>query len=113
MKKVTFLAAVKPSLFPTPSIPWEGYLFTHPNHPGVEFVVCRLVQVGGVPSTDQWGVCERANGNMIGGKTLRGRTRQEAIDRTSAFLSTQTPEERTQRREAWLLSRAERILKGG
>ena len=112
MKKITFLAAVNPSLFPTPTIPWEGYLFFHPNHPGIEFVVCRAIGRNGVPAKDLWGVCEREHGNRVGGAHLRGKTRQQAIDRTSAYLSTQTPEFRTQKREAWLLSRAERILKG-
>ena len=113
MKKITFLAAVKPNMFPAPSIPWEGYLFTHPDHPGNEFVVCRGVSKGGVPSKGVWYVCEREHGNVIGDKrTLGGKTRQQAFDRAFMYLSGQTPEVRTQKREAWLLSRAERVLKG-
>lgn len=79
------------------AFPSSGYLFTHSEHPGREFVVSHPIFVdnrrgqGWGPNTKTWAAYDRVSGYRVVGKRSF-LTRAEALDAARGFLSVTSPE---------------------
>jgi hypothetical protein len=113
MKKVTF---DKPTKFGFYRKGVTGYLFTHSQHPGREFIVARGTKP--IPQNEEgfrydkdWYAYEMASGAFISGSraTTRGASLSRAIER----LCIVTPEHIDERIESAKLKFATAVLRSG
>jgi hypothetical protein len=113
MKKVTF---DKPTKFGFYRKEVTGYLFTHSNHPGREFIVARGTKPAphlaeGFEYDKDWYAFERVSGIPIGDS--RAPTRTASFGRAIERLSAVTPEYIDERVEANKLKFATAVLRSG
>lgn len=94
-----------------------GYLFTHPAHPGREFLVTRGTErtftEGDVRFNGFWYAFEYPAGTPLTSAEEAAATRGEAHERALAKLHTITPEQLDARREKWRITFATAVLRSG
>lgn len=113
MKKVIF---DKQTMFGLTRRGLVGYLFTHPAHPGREFLVARGTKR--TPTEDDvrfnefWYAFEYPAGTPLT-SAQEAATRARAHERALAKLHTITPEQLDERRENWRVAFATAVLRSG
>lgn len=114
MKKVTFDKQTKFGLVRRGMV---GYLFTHPAHPGREFLVTRGTKrtytEDDVQFSRFWYAFEYPAGTPLTDKDRVGTTRKGAHELALAMLHTITPEQLDARREKWRITFATAVLRSG
>lgn len=114
MKKVIF---DKQSKFGLVRRGMVGYLFTHPAHPGREFLVTRGTKrtytEDDVRYNGLWYAFEYPAGTPLTSKDGAGKTRKQTLEDALAKLHTITPEQLDARREKWRITFATAVLRSG
>ena len=114
MKKVIFDKQTKFGLVRRGMV---GYLFTHPAHPGREFLVTRGTKRTYIESDVQfngfWYAFEYPAGTPLTDIGKATKTRREAHENALAVLHTTTPEQLDERRDQWRTTLATAILRSG
>lgn len=94
-----------------------GYLFTHPAHPGREFLVTRGTKrtftEDDVRFDGFWYAYEYPAGTPVLDTGTVATTRARAHERALAKLHTITPEQLDERRENWRITFATAVLRSG
>ena len=114
MKKVSF---DKQTRFGRVRMGMVGYLFTHPAHPGREFLVTRGTERTSTEDDVQfsgfWYAFEYPAGTPLTSAEEASATRARAHERALAKLHTITPEQLDERREKWRITFATAVLRSG
>lgn len=120
MKKVTFDKATEIRLGQshgyTHRLDFPGYLLTHSDHPGREFVVARSSTSPPYDFLDWsfttgWSVYDRVTGIRING--TKRKTRAEAVEAAIWQLSHMAPKDYDERVREVQITRAKKILERG
>jgi hypothetical protein len=114
MKKVIFDKQTKYGLVRRGMV---GYLFTHSDHPGREFLVTRGTKrtftEDDVRLNGFWYAFEYPAGTPLTNKGEAHSTRKGTYELALATLSTLTPEQLDARREWWKVTVATAVLRSG